>query len=347
VTDSVTISPGRPAAPPASGAIAAAPRHSGGRPLPDSAPAGAILFGDFATAGRAVLAFLRRRLGFDLWMVTRTEGDDWIVLQSEDHGYDVAPGTVFRWADSFCSQMVKGRGPRIAPNSDAVPAYAGAPIGREVRIGAYVGVPLVREDGSLFGTLCAIDPSIQPASILEEQELVDLLGALLSTTLQAELRTTEESRRAERLAAEAATDALTQMYNRRGWNQLLASEEERCARYGHPAAILVVDLDGLKRVNDQRGHAEGDSLIVRASVALRRTVRSPDVVARLGGDEFGVLSVECDLAGAESLLKRIRTALAEAGIEASAGLAMRDPSVGLRDAWELADQVMYEEKRSR
>jgi len=99
----------------------------------------ALSFSDFETSGRAVLAFLHRRLGFDLWMVTRTEGDDWIVLQSEDHGYGVAPGTVFRWADSFCSEMVKGNGPRIAPRSDVVPAYAAAPIGRQVQIKAHVG----------------------------------------------------------------------------------------------------------------------------------------------------------------------------------------------------------------
>ena len=74
-----------------------------------------LIFNDFEAAGQRVLAFLHQRFGFGLWMVTRTEGEDWIVLQSEDHGYGVKPGTVFRWADSFCSEMVKGNGPRIAP----------------------------------------------------------------------------------------------------------------------------------------------------------------------------------------------------------------------------------------
>lgn len=87
-------------------------------------------FHDFESAGKATLAFLRDRLGFGLWMVTRTEGKDWIVLQSEDHGYGVEAGHVFQWADSFCSEMIKGNGPRIAPDSDDVPAYVAAPIGR-------------------------------------------------------------------------------------------------------------------------------------------------------------------------------------------------------------------------
>ena len=83
-----------------------------------------LQFADFESAGRAVLAFLHKRLGFDLWMVTRTEGDNWIVLQSEDHGYGVDTGTVFRWADSFCSGMVNGHGLSIPPPSDCDPADA-------------------------------------------------------------------------------------------------------------------------------------------------------------------------------------------------------------------------------
>lgn len=302
---------------------------------------------NFETAGRAVLAFLHERMGFDLWMVTRTEGDDWIVLQSEDHGYGVEPGTVFKWADSFCSEMVKGNGPRIAPCSQDVPAYAAAPIGRQVQIKAYVGLPLVYQDGSLFGTLCAIHPSIQPASIVEEQGLVELLGAMLSTILQAELKAKEEARHSERLKTEAVTDAMTHLYNRRDWDNLLAFEEERCRQFGHPAAVLIIDLDELSRVNDTQGHAAGDALIVRAGSALRQAARSLDVVARLGGDEFGILSTECDRVGGEALLKRVRLALAEAGVNASVGLAMRNPSQGITGAWQTADQLMYEEKRSR
>lgn len=302
--------------------------------------------GDFETASRAVLAFLHKRLGFDLWMVTRTEGDDWIVLQSEDHGYGVREGQVFRWADSFCSEMVKGNGPRIAPRSDDIPAYAAAPIGRQVKIEAYVGFPLSREDGSLFGTLCAIHPTPQPESIQREQELVELLGALLSTILQAELEMSAQIRRAEQLQTEALTDELTQLYNRRGWERLLTSEQDRCRRYGHPAACLVVDLDDLKTVNDRHGHAAGDALIVRASSALRQAARAHDVVARLGGDEFGILSIECDLAGGQALLERVQTLLAEMEVEASVGMAMYNPETGLYGAWKEADRSMYDDKRS-
>lgn len=318
-----------------------------GGALAQSPQLGSLQAADFETTARSALSFLHSRLGFGLWMVTRVEGDDWIVLQSEDHGYGVQPGSVFRWADSFCSEMVKGNGPRIAPRANDVPAYAAAPIGRQVPINAYVGVPLVRADGSLFGTLCAIDPDAQPDTIVSEQDLVELVGGMLSTILEAETKAVEAARRTERLRSEALTDPLTNLYNRRGWNRLLASEEDRCRRYGHPASVLSIDLDGLKSVNDTQGHAAGDDLLLRAASTLREASRSLDIVARLGGDEFGVLSVDCGYAGGRSLVRRIEMALAEARVRATIGFAVREPTTGLVAAWEAADRMLIERKRSR
>lgn len=304
-----------------------------------------VAFNDFQSAAHAVLAYLHKRFGFGLWMVTRTEGEDWIVLQAEDHGYGVKAGSVFRWADSFCSEMVKGNGPRIAPDCDTVAVYAAAPIGRQVPIKAYIGVPLTKADGSLFGTLCAIDPVSQSPEIVAEQHLVELLARLLSTILHADLLLSHEIRRNERLELEAQTDPLTGLFNRRAWDQMLHREEERCLRFGHPAAAVVVDLDGLKQVNDREGHAAGDALIVCAAQALRASVREVDILARLGGDEFGVVAVECNEAGGHALVARLRAAFAAYGVDASIGMAMRDPTWGLDAAWQRADRLMYSEKR--
>ncbi len=302
---------------------------------------------DFAAAGSAVIRFLHQRLGFDLWMVTRTEGDDWIVLQAEDHGYSVAPNTVFRWADSFCSHMVAGRGPRVAPRSSDVPVYASAPIGRQVRIESYIGVPIHCGDGSLFGTLCAIHPTPQPEAIAKELPLIEMLAAMLSSVLTAELRAIESERRLERAQTEAETDSLTQLCNRRAWDRLLDLEESRCRRYGHPACVVVIDLDGLKTTNDTQGHAAGDELLRTAAEVIRKTARGSDVVARLGGDEFGVLGLECDEPEAIVMLQRIQAELNSAGVAASSGIAMRFPAMGLEFARREADQAMYREKMRR
>jgi len=304
-----------------------------------------INFRSFQEAGQAVLKFLHSRFGFNLWMITRVEGKDWIVLQSEDHGYDVQPGRVFQWADSFCFHMIAGKGPKIAPRSEDIPLYATAPINQQVNIKSYIGQPLIHEDGSLFGTLCAIDPQIKSDAIMQEVELVELFGNLLSNILQAELRQNEQIRQHERLEAEALRDGLTGLYNRRAWEKLVTTEEERCKRYGHPAAVFFIDLNDLKKVNDSLGHDRGDELIQQTANVLRNTARSNDIVARLGGDEFVILSLENDEAGAEVLLSRLMQALKQEKIAAAIGVAMRHPAQGLFKAAAEADRRMFEHKR--
>ena len=304
-----------------------------------------INFRSFQEAGQAVLKFLHSRFGFNLWMITRVEGKDWIVLQSEDHGYDVQPGQVFQWADSFCFHMIAGKGPKIAPRSEDIPLYATAPINQQVSIKSYIGQPLIHEDGSLFGTLCAIDPQIKSDAIMQEVELVELFGNLLSNILQAELRQNEQIRQHERLEAEALRDGLTGLYNRRAWEKLVTTEEERCKRYGHPAAVFFIDLNDLKKVNDSLGHDRGDELIQQTANVLRNTARSNEIVARLGGDEFVILSLENDEAGAEVLLSRLMQALKQEKIAAAIGVAMRHPAQGLFKAAAEADRRMFEHKR--
>ena len=91
--------------------------------------------------------------------------------------------------------MVQGNGPCIAPVSDAIPAYAEAPIGKQVPIGAYCGIPLNDADGGLFGTLCGIDPQAQGERLVDQLPLIELLGKLPSSYLVAELKLTAVERR--------------------------------------------------------------------------------------------------------------------------------------------------------
>lgn len=302
---------------------------------------------DFATASQAVLQLLHQRIGFDLWMVTRVAGNDWIVLQVEDHGYGVEPGTTLQWADSFCSEMVKGNGPCIAPQSDRVEVYKHAPINQRVKIAAYVGMPLCDKNGNLFGTLCGIHPQPLPTSLEAELPLVETLARLLGSLLDAELSTQQARRHAERAEIEAQTDALTGLYNRRGWDQLLRLEEQRCQQFGCPASVIVVDLDDLKQINDQFGHAIGDEHLKRFADTLSRVLRKEDIAARIGGDEFAILGVEMDGRGVQGLIERLNVALASTQIKASLGVAVRTPSEGLVMAWQRADLEMYRQKRQR
>ncbi|AYA04605.1 sensor domain-containing diguanylate cyclase [Acinetobacter sp. WCHAc010034] len=302
-------------------------------------------FKNFEEACQTVLSFLYRRFGFNLWMITRTEGNDWIVLQVEDNGYNVKPGQVFQWSDSYCSHMVKGNGPKIAPRSQEIPLYTTAKINNLVDIKAYIGEPLLNEDGSIFGTLCAIDPSPQSDSLLKESNLIELMGQLLSHILQAELREDEQIRQREKFELEALHDALTGVFNRRAWDQFISLEEARCKRYGHPASIIMIDINNLKITNDSLGHSAGDVLIQNTATTLKSCIRNNDIVARLGGDEFAILSLESNLKNIEMLSNRAIDALNKAGISAAIGIAMRNPTHGLLDAIREADEKMYKHKK--
>jgi diguanylate cyclase (GGDEF)-like protein len=302
---------------------------------------------DFESASLRALKFLHESFGFDLWMITRVENDNWIVLCSEDHGYGVRPGAVFKWSDSFCSRMVQGLGPCIAPDSSLVPAYLDAPIGRQVPIGAYVGVPLKKADGTLFGTLCAIHPEKKNGERLEGLAVVHVIADMLSCVLNAELQLLDAQRATERALIEATSDSLTGLFNRRGWLQFLEKEETRCRRYGLAACVISIDLDDIKSTNDSLGHARGDQLLRRAALSISGSVRSSDIVARTGGDEFMILGVECDGDQAQSIVSRLEKSFISNDVGASIGWQERTSEIGLHAACELADQQMYLQKALR
>lgn len=304
-------------------------------------------FSGFEEAAQAILTTLQDRLGFGLWLVARTVGDDWIVLQVRDRTYDIGEQTVLHWPDTLCQRMVEGEGPQIAPNTQDIAIYRDAPIAQQLPIQAYIGMPLRLRDGSLFGTLCAFDPQPQRESLASDGPIVALCAQLLATVLQAELEHQNDVRKLERVQLEALLDPLTQVYSRRGWERFVLMEDERCLRYGAPLSVLVIDIDDVGRLNEAEGQAAGDALLKRAASTLLHTVRTSDVLGRLGDDEFGVLCVETTAPAAEHLVNRIRDALTKAGIGASVGLCAHDVRRKLLETIATADERMYDDKRER
>ncbi len=172
--------------------------------------------------------------------------------------------------------------------------------------------------------------------------------------------------RAEKTEAElrylADHDSLTGLLNRRRFRAELDQYVSFSARYGGQGAVMIIDIDGLKSVNDRLGHQVGDSLIRRISAILRERVRTTDIVARLSGDEFAVLMPQTDTAGALQLGEDLRSQVAESfpeTIDAEAGASTISVGItmfgGKRDAGAeavlvAADQAMYrakEEGRNR
>ncbi|AZI44151.1 diguanylate cyclase [Deinococcus psychrotolerans] len=150
----------------------------------------------------------------------------------------------------------------------------------------------------------------------------------------------------------ALIDSLTGLGNRRAFEQDLARELERRRRSKDPVGVLMVDVDGLKQLNDCEGHERGDALLVTFAGTLSSSLRAEDRVYRLGGDEYAAILVRASSSGCETLMQRVRNAVAKtrvAGfpeVDASAGLAFAegDDDQG-SDLLNLADERMYLEKQ--
>lgn len=166
-----------------------------------------------------------------------------------------------------------------------------------------------------------------------------------------------ERRRYERqLAHMAEHDALTGLANRRQFDRVLAEHEQRCRRDGPRGALLLLDLDHFKEVNDTLGHDAGDQLITTTASVLRRAFRATDVVARLGGDEFAVLLPEATQEQAEHVAAAVIEGVQEHAatldgvrrrITASVGVATFAAAARLgTDPLSLADLLMYDAKDS-
>lgn len=207
------------------------------------------------------------------------------------------------------------------------------------------GVPLVDIDGNLFGILCAFGERNAVERVANARGLLDYAVSMLGAVVRTELTLEEATRRTERAQADALVDPLTGLHNRRAWDQLLATEDQRCNRHGYDAVVFVIDLDGLKAVNDRFGHEKGDELIKNAATALERCVRRTDVVARVGGDEFSILAVKCDANAAARIREHIESTLLRANASATVGFSVRSEAGDLFEAWRQADGAMYHRKR--
>jgi len=169
---------------------------------------------------------------------------------------------------------------------------------------------------------------------------------------------TERKMMEERLRHLAEHDPLTGLHNRRLLERELAMQVSRCRRYGEQAALLVLDLDSFKQVNDTYGHRAGDELLKAVAGELARRLRGTDLVGRLGGDEFAVLLPGTDAQAARKVAANLREMVAGCGVDVEDGRRLsvtvsigvagidRDSAGGEAVLME-ADRAMYAAKGAR
>ena len=225
-----------------------------------------------------------------------------------------------------------GSGARSTPNGRG----ATLPLATQIGIRAYVpsGIESHRKNAAYT--------RVVEAGLLALAALM-LLTLVLARPLLRTFRWTEEQ------ASEARVDSLTGLANRRALEEVLAAEISRAQRFSHQLAVVLLDLDRFKEINDSFGHAAGDVMLRAVSRLLTSLARQGDTVARWGGEEFVVVLPETDLAGAERFAERLRRTIEAQSVgdmqtSASCGVATMLPEDNVEELLGAADQALYRAK---
>lgn len=219
------------------------------------------------------------------------------------------------------------------------------PEGTEGAIRAVLGVPLVDRSGGVgWLGIFSRDPQAQfgDDDLRRTEELAERVAPAL-----------ENARRFQEARQLADLDALTGLHNRRYFHETLVREVARAHRYGRGLALVIIDIDDFKSVNDRIGHLAGDGALTEVAERMREAVRESDIPCRIGGDELALILPESRLTDAQRLAARIEQAVvarpvARAGhIRVSTGLAELQPNDDSTSLFERADQSLYAMKQAR
>jgi diguanylate cyclase (GGDEF)-like protein/PAS domain S-box-containing protein len=217
----------------------------------------------------------------------------------------------------------------------------------------------LRKDGSevwgLVSVRVARDDAGEPVSLLpiivdiDEQKRAEAALAHLNEELVSEAAALEAANAT--ITRIAATDALTGLANRRCFHESLGKAVSLARRHGSPLALVSLDLDSLKQVNDSAGHQAGDEVLTSFAALLGSLCRAEDLPGRLGGDEFSLLLPGIDLSGGRGLAERVLAAvrsceaLKQRGATVSGGVAQWSPGELPDDLLRRADEALYAAKR--
>jgi diguanylate cyclase (GGDEF)-like protein len=209
---------------------------------------------------------------------------------------------------SFCTHTIQQREPLIVEDADLDPRFAGSPlVAGSPYIKSYAGIPLRTPEGYNIGSLCAMDTRPRRFSPADVAILANFANIVCD---ELELRMI------------AQVDHLTGALTRRGFTEQVEREIARARRYGHLGALVMLDLDHFKAVNDTHGHAIGDRVLQQMAEILRVTLRPSDVFGRLGGEEFAILLPETTANEAVTAIDRLRNVIANQPIALDDGTTL-------------------------
>ena len=215
----------------------------------------------------------------------------------------------------------------------------------------------INEASSLDALAGVVDAMVQESRAVQQRvgRARQQLGEEHARASELESRVRELEGELRRLSDEVATDALTQVANRRGLMQAFDTERARLERDGRPLAVGLIDIDNFKKLNDTLGHAAGDEALKSLARLVQQALRPVDHVARFGGEEFVVLLPDTEVAEAQQVLTRLQRQLTaslfmhdgqDVFVTFSAGVTAYRPGERIEVALERADEALYEAKHA-
>jgi diguanylate cyclase (GGDEF)-like protein len=248
-----------------------------------------------------------------------------IPLMSRDKWADEIMGDQPLYGEGITGWVVENREPQLVNQAQLDPRVKVVPGTPPDEPEALISVPLVAR-GTIKGALNVYRLGDDAHFTEEEFDLAQRFGDAAALALDnAQVRAG--------LELEAQTDSLTGLYNHRYFHDRLRAELNRISRAHDSIAVLMLDIDDFKRVNDIYGHGTGDQVLVALADILRQTVRASDVVCRLGGEEFGIIMASCDAGDALGLASRLTERLLTEEFDQAGRLSL---SVGIAQGPEHA-----------
>lgn len=305
----------------------------------------------FQAVARPLLELIQRVTGLETSFVTRIDWDEQVqdvVLSLNTAALVVEEGSQLPWTDSMCRwSFLSGR----VATSEVPEHFAGSIGAEQLGMQTFVAIPILADDDRVVGTVCGA--SQRAVGVAEETvEILELVATALTHQFRAEVESIRQRERAERAEVLALTDALTGLANRRAFTSRLEEELARAGRHGSHLALVLIDVDDFKAINDGNGHAAGDEVLAVLGAVLSGDARSEDVAARLGGDEFALLLVETGAEEAAAVAGRIEerflvaTSAVGMPVRISTGVASSERSP-LRDLVADADRALYASKQRK
>ncbi len=315
---------------------------------------------------RPLLELVQRITGVETSFLTEV---DWvaqlqyIVVACNSGEMEVPEAISVPWPEAMCRHVFLSGKPQSSDVPRDFPGSVGADL---LGMQSVFSVPVLDGD-AIIGTICGASRQVVELGC-DQLEMVLLIGDALAQSVTSDLewrthqadteqvldaardRVVELTTRAQAMEELALNDGLTGLSNRRGFDVRWEQELARSGRHEHPLALLLLDIDSFKAVNDTHGHDGGDRALRALADQLRSVARTEDVSGRLGGDEFALAVPYADAAGAAALASRIRVAFAGAteamGVPCTVTIGVSSTEHNQRLLlMATADKALYEGKR--